>query len=530
MTTQAKEIVFADEARVRLATGVLKLTEAVKFTLGPKGRHAGLEKSWGAPQITNDGDSIVKDISLENQFEDMGVAMAKEVARKLKDTCGDGTTTGTILLNALVQSSVKYVAAGHSPIVLKRGLDKAVEAVVNQIKKLSIAVSSQEDTRNIATVSASGNLEIGQTIADAVERVGKSGVVTVEEGKGTECTVEIVEGMRFDRGYISPYFCTDQDKMTVEMHNPAILLVEKKISSVQEILSILEHVATLGRELLIIAEDLDADALATLVVNKLRGILRVAAVKAPGFGDRRKAMLEDIAILTGGHVISEDSGVLLKDATADVLGSSGRVIITKDHTTLVSGAGDEAKIAMRIRQIESELEKTTSSYDKEKLQERKAKLSGGVAVIKVGAPTEPEMKQKKQMFEDSLSSTLAALEEGVVLGGGTALLRAAQQADFSKLEGDEALAAHIVAAACEAPLRQLVTNAGLEASVVLSQVKEAKGSIGFNANSQAVEDLQKAGVIDPTKVTVSSLLYAASVAGVIVLSEALIGDADEDSN
>jgi chaperonin GroEL len=407
----AKEIIFEQEARDKLAKGIQKLADAVRPTLGPKGRNVGIEKSWGAPSITNDGNSIVKDIELKDQFENMGVALAKEVASKLKDKCGDGTTTGTILLDTLVQQGIKYIAAGASPIGLKRGIDKAVEAVVAELEKKSIPVKGSEDTKNIATASASGITEIGDFITQAIDKVGKEGVVTIEEAKGTETSIEMVEGMQFDRGFISAYFVTHQDKMTVEMSNPAILIVDKKIASIQEILPILQTVATAGRELLIIAEDLEADVLATLVVNKIRGILKVAAVKAPGFGDRRKAMLQDIATLTNGTLVSEEAGIYLKDATASVLGSCDHLIITKETTTLVGGKGDRAEIEGRIKQIEKEYEKTTSSYDKEKLLERKAKLKGGVAVIRVGAATEPELKQKKQMFEDSLNSTKAALED-----------------------------------------------------------------------------------------------------------------------
>ncbi|MCH9627417.1 MAG: 60 kDa chaperonin [Chlamydiales bacterium] len=526
--SDAKEIVFEQEARDKLAKGIQQLADAVRSTLGPKGRNVGLEKSWGAPTITNDGNSIVKDVELPDQYENMGVAMAQEVASKLKDKCGDGTTTGTLLLDALVQHGIKHIAAGTSPISIKRGMDKAVEMVLKELEEKAIPVKGRDDTKNIATVSASGHEEIGTYIADAIEKVGKEGVVTIEEAKGTETVIEMVEGMQFDRGYISAYFVTDQEKMTIEMESPYLLLVDKKVSSIQELLPVLQAVATSGRELLIICEDMEADALATLVVNKIRGTLKVTAVKAPGFGDRRKAMLQDIAALTGGTVISEEAGIYLKDATVDNLGTCERVLITKETTTLVGGQGDHEAIDARIAQIESEHAQSTSSYDQEKLLERKAKLKGGVAVIRVGAATEPELKQKKQMFEDSLSSTKAAMEEGIVAGGGTALLHASKVLQSMKLEGDEAIGAELLMRACEAPLRQIVTNTGLDGSVVLADVKAEAGSMGFNALTEKMEDLLKAGVIDPVKVVKNCLMHAASVAGIVLISEALIGDAPED--
>jgi len=524
----AKEIIFEQEARDKLAKGIQKLADAVRSTLGPKGRNVGIEKSWGAPTITNDGNSIVKDIELKDQFENMGVAMAKEVAAKLKDKCGDGTTTGTILLDTLVQQGIKHIAAGASPIGLKRGIDKAVEAVVAELEKKAIPIKGSQDTKNIAIASASGNVEIGDFITQAIDKVGKEGVVTIEEAKGTETSIEMVEGMQFDRGFISAYFVTQTDKMTIEMSNPAILIVDKKITSIQEILPILQAVATSGRELLIIAEDLEADVLATLVVNKIRGILKVAAVKAPGFGDRRKAMLQDIAVLTNGTLVSEEAGIYLKDATPAVLGSCEHLIITKETTTLVGGKGERAAIEGRVKQIEKEYENTTSSYDKEKLLERKAKLKGGVAVIRVGAATEPELKQKKQMFEDSLNSTKAALEEGIVAGGGVALLRAGKAISSLKLEGEEALGASLVAKACETPVRQIVSNTGLDGSVIVAELQTREDSVGFNAFTEQVEDLLKCGVMDPVKVVKNALMHAASVAGIVLISEALIGDAEED--
>lgn len=530
MSSNAKEIIFDQEARSKLAKGIAQLAEAVRGTLGPKGRNVGLDKSWGAPMITNDGNSIVKDIELKDQYENMGVSMAKEVAAKLKEKCGDGTTTATLLLHALVQNGIKFIASGASPIGVKRGMDKAVDAIVKELERISISINSSKETKSIATVSASGNQEIGEFIANAIDKVGKAGVVTIEEAKGMDTTIEIVEGMQFDRGYISAYFCTNQEKMTVEMQNAAILVVDKKIASIQEILPLLQAIASTAKQLLIICEDIDADPLATLVVNKLRGTLKIAAVKAPGFGDRRKAMLQDIATLTGATLIAEDAGMVLKDATPEVLGSAERIVINKDTTTIVNGAGTADAIKSRIKQIEQEMTQTTNSYDKEKLQERKAKLSGGVAVIRVGAPTEPELKQKKQMFEDSLSSTKAALEEGIVAGAGTALLRASAVLNQMKLEGDEAIGAQIVAKACEFPARQIVSNTGLDGSVIVAELKKAAASVGFNAMNEKLEDLIVAGVIDPTKVVKNCLIFAGSVAGVVLISEALIGDAPEEEH
>jgi chaperonin GroEL len=522
-----KEIIFEQEARDKLAKGIRKLAEAVRATLGPKGRNVGIEKSWGAPTITNDGNTIVKGIELPDQYENMGVAMAQEVAGKLKDICGDGTTTATLLLDAFVQLGNKYIAAGASPIGLKRGMDKAIDTLISELRRQAIPVGVK-DTKNVATVSASGNEEIGAYIANAIEKVGREGVVTIEEAKGTETQIEVVEGMQFDRGYISPYFATNQEKMNAEMESPFIFITDKKISSIQEIVGLLQAVATTGREMLMICEDLEADALATLVVNKLRGILKVAAVKAPGFGDRRKALLQDIAILTGATLVTEEVGLVLKDATTDVLGSCERVIITKEATTIVGGHGQKSQIEGRIKQIEKELEKTTSSYDKEKLVERKAKLKGGVAVIRVGAPTEPELKQKKQTFEDSLNSTRAALESGIVAGGGVALLRASRKLATLSLEGDELLGAQLVAKACEAPIRQIVANSGFDGSVILAEVLEKKETFGFNALSGVIEDLWEHGVIDPVKVVINCLTHASSAAGVVLISEALIGDAPEE--
>lgn len=529
MSSTPKEIIFEEEAREKLATGIKKLADVVAFTLGPKGRNVGLEKSWGAPTITNDGNSIVKDISLQDTFENMGVAMAKEVAQKIKEVCGDGTTTGTLLLKALVENGIKQISAGASPIGIKRGMDKAVEAIVKEIEKTAIKVKDSNEIRNIATVSASGNEDIGNMIAEAMDKVGQSGVITIEEAKSTTTSIEIVEGMQFDRGYISPYFCTNAEKMIVEMHNPDILIVDKKINNIHELLPVLQAVASSGKQLLIIAEDIEGDALSTLVVNKLRGTLKVAAVKAPGFGDRRKAMLEDIAVLTNATVISEEVGMSLKEISPDALGSAEKVSINKEHTIIVNGSGSSDKIQARIKQIENEANNTKSSYEKEKLDERRAKLSGGVAVIHVGAATEPELKQRKQMYEDSLNSTRAALEQGIVPGGGAALLRASQAAQALKLEGDEAIGARIVALACETPIKQIISNTGFDGSIILSEILQNKNpAFGFNALSEKTEDLLIAGVIDPAKVVINALTHASSVAGIVLISEALIADAKEE--
>lgn len=529
MTTTPKEIIFEEEARLRLLKGIKKLADVVAFTLGPKGRNVGLEKSWGAPTITNDGSSIVRDIELGDVYENMGVSMAKEVVQKIKEKCGDGTTTGTLLLRSLVEQGIKQISSGASPIGIKRGIDKAVEAITKEIEKSAIPVKNNQEIKNIATVSASGNEAIGSLIAEAMEKVGKSGVITIEESKGTETTIEIVEGMQFDRGYISPYFCTNADKMTVEMTQAYILLADKKISSIHEILPLLQTVATQAKPLLIIAEDIEGDALSTLVVNKLRGTLKVAAVKSPGFGDRRKAMLQDIACLTGAQVVTDDTGIQLKEITSEFLGTADKITITKEHTIIVGGHGKAEQIKARLKQIDNEITANKNSYEKEKLEERKAKLSGGVAVIKVGAFSEPEMKQKKQAFEDSLSSTKAAIEEGIVPGGGVALLRAAKVLDKLGLTNDEALGAKIVGIACETPLKQIVFNTGLDGSVVLAEVLKAKTNFGFNALTEKVEDVIQAGVIDPAKVIKYALTYAASVAGIVLISEALIADAPEEN-
>jgi chaperonin GroEL len=516
----AKDFRFEEDARNALRDGIDQLAEVVGMTLGPRGRNVGLQASWGSPTITSDGNSIAKDIELKDPFLNMGASMAKEVAAKIKEKAGDGTTTGIVLLRALVQAGVKNIASGANPISIKRGMDKALEQVLKSIDHMALAVKNAKETQNIATVSASGNVEVGEKIAECFAKVGKSGVVSIEEGKSTETVIELVEGMQFDRGYASSYFCTNAEKLIVEMNHPFLLITDKKISSAQEILPILQHVATTGAELLLIADDIDGDALSTLVMNRLRGTLKVAAVKAPGFGDRRKALLEDIAILTGGQLITEEKGMILRDAGPELLGRADQIVITKDKTTLVGGKGQTKEIRDRIAQIEAEITKASSPYDKDKLQERKAKLQGGVAVIKVGAPTESEMKKKKQMYEDSLNSTRAALEEGIVPGGGIALLRASRTSPT--LSKEEAVGARILLQACEAPFRQIVSNAGHDPSILLDQVLRAGPTIGFNALTETVEDLVKAGVLDPVKVVKSSLMHAVSVAGIVLLSEALM--------
>lgn len=526
MSTTPKEIIFEEEARLKLSLGIKKLADVVAFTLGPNGRNVGLE-SYGVPKITNDGSSIVKDIQLEDPLENMGASMAKEVVQKQKEVSGDGTTTATLLLRTLVDQGIRQISAGTSPIGIKRGIDKAVEAVIQELQKISTPVKGSLEIKNIATASASGNIEIGNLIAEAMEKVKNSGVVTIEEAKGMATTIEIVEGMQFDRGYISPYFCTNAEKMTVEMQKPAILLLDKKVTSIHELLPILQQIATTGKQLLIIAEDIDGDALSTLVVNKLKGTLKVAAVKSPGFGDARKSQMQDIAALTGATLVAEETGDSLKELTVDSLGSADKVTITKDHTLIVGGAGTHETISARLKMIENEI-KNTTGYEKEKLQERKAKLSGGVAVIRVGAATEPEMKQLKQVFEDSLSSTKSALDQGIVPGGGVALLRASKAIGKLNLQGEEALGGKIVEQMCETPIKQIITNAGLDSSVVLSEILKKEGTFGFNAVTNTVEDLMKAGVIDPTKVVKTALTHASSVGGTLLLTEAIITDAKEE--
>lgn len=523
-----KEVIFEEEARDRLREGIDKLADVVGVTLGPRGRNVGLQASWGAPTITNDGNTIVKDIELKDQYANMGIAMGKEVASKMKEKCGDGTTTSILLLRALVQNGVKNIASGSSPIGIKRGMDKALEAVLKEIEGSSISIKEDKEIKNIAIASASGDQEVGNLITEAIQKVGKAGVITIEEGKTTETTIELVEGMQFDRGYSSAYFCTNAEKMIVEMSHAKILITDKKISSVQEILPILQAVATAAQELLIIADDIEGDALSTLVVNKLRGTLKICAVKAPGFGDRRKALLQDLAVLTGGVLVSEEAGVYLKDASSEVLGSAEKITVSKEKTTIINGAGTPDDIKARIAQIDAEIALATSSYDKEKLEERKAKLGGGVAVIRVGAATEPAMKQRKQLFEDSLNSTRAAIEEGIVPGGGISLLKAGRSLEKTDLAGEEKIGAQILQKACETPVKQIVFNAGFDSSVVFEEILKAGENFGFNALTEKVEDLVQAGVIDPAKVVKNALKYAVSTAGIILLSEALIGNAPDD--
>lgn len=528
MSSDAKEIIFDIEAREKLLAGINKLADVVGVTLGPKGRNIGLDKSWGVPTVTNDGSSIVKEISLKDQFENMGVAMGQEVVSKIKEKSGDGTTTGVLLLRAIVRNGIKNIASGANPMGVKRGIDKAVEVLLAAIEKMAVPVKTQQEIRNVAVVSAGGDIEVGDMIAEAMDKVGRTGVITIEEGKGTETTVEVVEGMRFDRGYISPYFCTNAEHLTADMENPYILFVDKKVSSIHELIPILQSVATSGKELLIVAEDVEAEALSTLVVNKLRGSLKIAAVKAPGFGDRRKAMLQDMAALTGATVISEETGITLKDASISVLGTAERIVITKESTTIIGGNGEQKNITARVKQIDNEIANTTSSYDKEKLEERKAKLSGGVAVIRVGAATEPELKQKKQLFEDSLNSTKAAVEEGIVPGAGVSLMRSRTAIEGLNLAGDEAVGGAIIYNICEAPMKQIIENAGLESSVVVEEVRDVGDNYGFNALTDKVENLMDAGVIDPLKIVRTSLQQAASVASIVLISEALIADAPEE--
>ena len=527
----AKEIKFDIEGRNKLKSGVDQLANAVKVTLGPKGRNVVMERKFGAPQVTKDGVTVAKEIELEDALENVGAQLVKEVASKTNDDAGDGTTTATVLAQAIVNVGLKNVTAGANPMDLKRGIDKAVAAVVENLRKQSKEVGDDLlKIEQVATISANNDNEIGKLIATAMGKVKKEGVITVEEAKGIETTVEVVEGMQFDRGYISPYFITDPEKMEVALDRPMILLTDKKISSMQDLLPILEPVAKSGRAMLIIAEDVDGEALATLVVNRLRGSLKIAAVKAPGFGDRRKEMLEDIAILTGAVVISEDKGLRLADAKVEMLGEAEKVNITKDNTTIVNGNGDKEEIKKRVAQISAQIEKSTSDYDKEKLQERLAKLSGGVAVLYVGAPTEVEMKEKKDRVEDALSATRAAVEEGIIPGGGVAYVRALSA--LEKLKGandDETTGIRIIVRAIEEPLRQIVANAGLDGAVVVEKVREGKGDFGYNARTDRYENLFESGVIDPTKVTRVALENASSIAGMILTTECVMVDIKEDN-
>jgi chaperonin GroEL len=522
-----KEIKYGMSAREKMMKGVDTLADAVKVTLGPKGRNVLIEKSWGAPKSTKDGVTVAKEIDIEDKFENMGAKMVKEVASKTSDVAGDGTTTATILAQSIYREGSKLVAAGANPMALKRGLEKAVEAVTAELRKISKPTKEKKEISQVGTVSANNDRAIGDIIAESMEKVGKEGVITVEEAKGMETTLEIVEGMQFDRGYLSPYFVTDPEKMESHLDEPYILLYEKKISVMKDLIPVLEQIAKMGRPLIIIAEDVEGEALATLVVNKLRGTLKCAAAKAPGFGDRRKAMLEDIAILTGGQLISEDLGLKLENVTLNDLGTAKRVSMDKDNTTIVDGGGSRKALEGRVKQIRAQIDETTSDYDREKLQERLAKLIGGVAVINVGAATEMEMKEKKDRVEDALNATRAAVEEGIVPGGGVALVRTLKALEKLETSGDEKMGVNIIKRALEEPLRQIANNAGFEGSVVVQKVMDGKGAFGFNAETGVYEDLIDAGIIDPTKVTRYALQNAASVAGLLLTTEAMVAEKPE---
>lgn len=524
----AKDVKFGDSGRARMVEGVNILADAVKVTLGPKGRNVVLERSYGAPTVTKDGVSVAKEIELKDKFANMGAQMVKEVASKTSDIAGDGTTTATVLAQAIVREGMKYVAAGMNPMDLKRGIDKAVAATIEELKKISKPCSSAKEIAQVGSISANSDADIGQIIADAMEKVGKEGVITVEDGKSLANELDVVEGMQFDRGYLSPYFINNTDKQQAILENPYVLLFDKKISNIRDLLPVLEQVAKASRPLLIIAEDVDGEALATLVVNNIRGILKTVAVKAPGFGDRRKAMLEDIAILTGGTVISEETGLSLEKATLKDLGSAKRVEIAKENTTIIDGSGQAADIEARVKQIRVQIEEATSDYDKEKLQERVAKLAGGVAVIKVGAATEVEMKEKKARVEDALHATRAAVEEGVVPGGGVALLRARSSLNLKGDNADQDAGIKIVLRAMEQPLREIVANAGDEPSVVVNEVVKGSGNFGYNAATSEYGDLVSMGVLDPTKVTRSALQNAASVAGLMLTTDCMVAELAED--
>ncbi len=524
----SKEIKFGEDARKKMLDGVNKLADTVKVTLGPKGRNVVLDKSFGAPLITNDGVTIAKEIELDDPYENIGARLVKEVATKTNDIAGDGTTTATVLAQAIIKEGVKNVAAGGDPMAIKRGIDKAVESAVEGLKGISSEINGKEDIARVASISANSN-EIGELIAEAMEKVSKDGVITIEESKTATTGLNVVEGMQFDKGYISPYFVTDTDKMETVMENPYILITDKKISNIQEILPLLESLMQQSGKLLIIADDIESEALSTLVLNKLRGVLNVAAVKAPGFGDRRKEMLEDIAVLTGGEVITSDLGLELKDTTIEQLGRAKQVKIQKENTIIVDGAGDKEKLSARVKQIKAQLEETTSEFDKEKLQERLAKIAGGVAVIEVGAATEVEMKEKKLRIEDALSATKAAVEEGIVAGGGTALVNImpAVEKCLDELSEEEKIGAKIVLKALEEPVRQIATNAGLEGAVILNKIKSSEDGIGFNAAKEEYVDMKKTGIVDPTKVTRSALQNAASIASMILTTESVVTEKKE---
>lgn len=523
----AKILAFDTSAREKLLKGVDALANAVKVTLGPRGRNVVIEKSWGSPVVTKDGVTVAKEVELEDKFENMGAKMVKEVASKTSDIAGDGTTTATVLAQIISHLGIKNVTSGADPMAIKRGMDKAVKAIIDQLKKDSRPVSGKKEIAQVGAISANNDAAIGDLLADAMEKVGKDGVITVEEAKSMETTLDVVEGMQFDRGYLSPYFVTNPDNMECVLEEPLILIHDKKISAMKDLLPLLEKVVQMGKSFLIIAEDVDGEALATLVVNKLRGTLKIAAIKAPGFGDRRKAMLEDIAILTGGIVISEEAGFKLENTTIDSLGKAKRVVIDKENSTIIEGAGKAEDIKGRINQIRKQIEETTSDYDREKLQERLAKLAGGVAVLKIGAATETEMKEKKARVEDALHATRAAVEEGVVPGGGVALIRASSTLDSLKAEGDEKIGVDIIRRACEEPLRLIASNAGKESSVIANEVKKNKGAYGYNAYSDTFEDLLSSGVIDPTKVTRTAIENAASIASLILTTECIVSEKPE---
>ncbi|MFO0599073.1 MAG: chaperonin GroEL [Myxococcaceae bacterium] len=526
----AKDIIFDTKARDAILRGVNTLADAVKVTLGPKGRNVVIEKSFGSPTITKDGVTVAKEIELENKFENMGAQMVKEVASKTSDTAGDGTTTATVLAQAIFREGAKLVAAGHNPMEIKRGIDKAVATIVAELKKLAKPTQGKKDIAQVGTISANGDTTIGNIIAEAMDKVGKEGVITVEEAKGLETELDVVEGMQFDRGYLSPYFVTNPDRMEVELQDPFILIYEKKVSSMKDLLPVLEQVARSGKPLLIVAEEVEGEALATLVVNKIRGVLNVCAVKAPGFGDRRKAMLEDIAILTGGKMIAEDLGLKLESVTLNDLGRAKRIKVDKDNTTIIDGVGAEKDIQARVKQIRAQVEETTSDYDKEKLQERLAKLVGGVAVINVGAATETEMKEKKARVEDALNATRAAVEEGIVPGGGVAFIRSLKALDGLTVNAEEKFGVDIIRRSLEEPLRQISANGGLEGSVIVNKVKEGTGAFGFNAGTGTFEDLLAAGVIDPAKVSRCALQNAASVSSLMLTTEAMVAEKPKDES
>lgn len=523
----AKQLLFDEEARRKIQKGVDVLAAAVKVTLGPKGRNVVIDKKFGAPNITKDGVTVAKEIELEDNFENMGAQMVKEVASKTSDVAGDGTTTATVLAQSIFREGIRNVTAGANPMALKRGIEKAVEGIVDELRKISKPTKGKKEISQVATISANNDKTIGELIADAMEKVGKDGVITVEEAKSMETTLEVVEGMQFDRGYTSPYFVTDPERMEVVLENPLILIHEKKISNLKDLLPVLEQIAKMGKPLMVIAEEVEGEALATLVVNKLRGTLSCAAVKAPGFGDRRKEMLKDIAVLTGGEVISEELGIKLENIRLDDLGKAKKVVIDKENTTIIEGAGAQKEIEGRIKQIRTQVEESTSDYDREKLQERLAKLAGGVAVIKVGAATEIAMKEKKARVEDALNATRAAVEEGIVPGGGVAFLRASRIIEKLKLEGDEKVGGDIIRRALEEPIRQIAENAGVEGSIVVQKVRENNGSYGFNAETETYEDMLVAGIIDPTKVARIALQNASSIASLMITTEALVTEIPE---